>query len=147
MHIEPGTVHGAKMALAVATATGAAGVTVRLIAAELRTRHVQSLAARSLVAMLVCLMFFEVFPHVAVGLSEVHFILGTSLLLILGVVPAAVGLAGALGLQGLFFAPPDLPKYAVNVTTLLLPLFTIRWLARKWLRGTGLVEERLFAPA
>jgi hypothetical protein len=135
MHIEPGIVHGAKMALALVTAAGAAGMSVRLIAKDLLTRPVVSLTVRSLIATLVGLLFFEVFPHVAVGVSEVHFILGTSLLLILGVAPAAVGLAGALALQGLLFAPSDLPMYAVNVTTLLLPLFAIRLLARTWLRG------------
>ena len=37
------------------------------------------------------------------------------------------GLALALGLlvQGLFFAPFDLPQYGMNVTTLLVPLFAL----------------------
>lgn len=141
MHIEPGIVHGAKMALALATAAGAAGMTVRLIAKDLLTRPLVSLTARSLIATLVGLLFFEVLPHLPVGVSEVHFILGTSLLLILGVAPTAIGLAGALALKGLVFAPSDLPMYAVNVTTLLMPLFAIRLLARTWLpKGVAYVD-------
>ena len=57
--------------------------------------------------------------------------LGTTLLLILGAGPAALGLAGGLLVQSLFFAPTDLPMYAVNVTTLLFPLFLIHMVARR----------------
>ena len=37
--------------------------------------------------------FFEVLPHAPVGVSEVHLILGSTLFLILGAAPAAIGLA------------------------------------------------------
>ena len=74
-------------------------------------------------------VFFEVFPHYPVGVSEVHLILGTTLLLIFGAAPAAIGLMLGLLAQGLFFAPFDLPQYAANVTTLLVPLFAIKVLA------------------
>jgi ABC-type Co2+ transport system permease subunit len=40
-----------------------------------------------------------------VGVSEVHLILGTTLLLIFGAAPAAIGLAAGLLVQSLFFAP------------------------------------------
>ncbi len=40
-----------------------------------------------------------------VGVSEVHLILGTTLFLMLGAAPAAIGLAAGLLVQGLFFAP------------------------------------------
>jgi hypothetical protein len=39
-------------------------------------------------------------------------------------------LSGLL-IQGLFFAPFDLPNYSINVTTLLVPLFAMAVLARK----------------
>jgi len=68
-------------------------------------------------------------PHYPVGVSEVHLILGTTLLLIFGAAPAAIGLALGLLIQGLFFAPFDLPQYFANVTTLIVPLIAIKALA------------------
>ncbi|MBK5920387.1 hypothetical protein CCR80_04940 [Rhodothalassium salexigens] len=131
MHIEPGIVHGAKMALAYGTAAGAAGLTARaawrLVAAE----GLAALALRSTIAAVAVLVFFQLLPHTQAGISEVHFIFGTSLLLILGAAPAAIGLAAGLLVQGLVFAPADLAMYAVNVTTLLLPLFAMAELARR----------------
>ncbi|MGO4600272.1 energy-coupling factor ABC transporter permease, partial [Terrabacter sp. 2RAF25] len=75
--------------------------------------------------------FFEILPHFPVGVSEVHLILGSTLFLIFGVAPAAFGLALGLLLQGLLFAPFDLPQYGMNVTTLLVPLFVLEALARR----------------
>ena len=63
------------------------------------------------------------------GVSEVHLILGSTLFFIFGATPAAIGLALGLLIQGLFFAPFDLPQYGMNVTTLLVPLFGPRLLA------------------
>ncbi len=84
-----------------------------------------------MIAALGVFIFFEVLPHFAVGVSEVHFILGTTLFLLLGAGPAAIGLAGGLAIQGLFFAPSDLPMYLVNISTLLFPLFAVDALAKK----------------
>ncbi|SFT89610.1 energy-coupling factor ABC transporter permease [Sedimentitalea nanhaiensis] len=131
MHIEPGVVHGAKMVLAYGTAAGAAGYSVKLVNDEINTRPIASLMARSVAATLAVLIFFELLPHFPVGVSEVHFIMGTTLLLILGTAPAAIGLAAGLAIQGMFFAPTDLPMYFVNITTLLVPLFAIHAMARK----------------
>jgi len=131
MHIEPGLVDGAKMALAYATAAGAAGYGAKLAIDEVKERNVASFAARAALAAVGTFVFFEVLPHFPVGVSEVHFILGTTLLLILGVGPAALGLAAGLGLQGLLFAPSDVPMYFVNLTTLLVPLFAIHALAKR----------------
>jgi ABC-type Co2+ transport system permease subunit len=66
-----------------------------------------------------------------VGVSEVHLILGTTLMLIFGVAPAAIGLMGGLLIQSVFFAQQDLPQYGMNVTTLLVPLFATAALARR----------------
>jgi hypothetical protein len=41
-----------------------------------------------------------------VGVSEVHFILGSTLFLMFGAGPAALGLAAGLLAQGLFWLPP-----------------------------------------
>ncbi len=131
MHIEPGVVDGAKMALAYGTAAASAGYALKLIADDVKVRNVASFAGRAGLATLATIIFFEVLPHFPVGVSEVHFILGTTLFLILGAAPAALGLAVALGLQGLVFAPTDLPMYFVNVTTLLVPLFAIHALAKR----------------
>ena len=76
------------------------------------------------------------FPHYPVGVSEVHLILGSTLFLLFGAAPAAIGLALGLLLQGLFFAPFDLPQYGMNVTTLLVPLFAL-----------GAVAQKIIAPA
>lgn len=141
MHIEPGLVDGAKMALAYATAAGAAGYTAKLALDDVKSNGALTLAARSLIATIGTFIFFELLPHFAVGVSEVHFILGTTLFLILGAAPAAIGLAAGLAIQGIFFAPSDVPMYFVNVTTLLVPLFAIFALARKVIApGTAYVD-------
>lgn len=131
MHIEPGIVAGPKMALAHGTAAAAAAYTARLAIDDLRMHGLASFALRSVIAAIGVFISFEVMPHFAVGISEVHFILGTTLFLILGAAPAAIGLALGLLVQGLFFAPTDLPMYFVNVSTLLWPLFAIDALARR----------------
>jgi ABC-type Co2+ transport system permease subunit len=87
--------------------------------------------------------FFELLPHYPVGVSEVHFILGSTLFLLLGAAPAAAGLALGLLVQGLFFAPFDLPQYGMNVTTLLVPLFALQSLAGRIIApGTAYVDLR-----
>jgi hypothetical protein len=131
MHIEPGVVHGAKMALAYGTAATAAAGSLKLIADDLKTHAIPSFVPRAALATVLVFVFFEVLPHFPVGVSEVHFILGTTLLLLLGAGPAAVGLAAGLLMQGLLFAPSDLPMYLVNVTTLVLPLFLIAAVAQR----------------
>jgi len=141
MHIEPGVVDGAKMVLAHGTAAAGAGYTLKLAVDDLKDHAAGSLAVRTVLATAGVFVFFEVLPHFAVGISEVHFILGTTLFLILGAAPAAIGLALGLLIQGGFFAPSDLPMYFVNVTTLLFPLFAIRALARRIVPdGTAYVD-------
>lgn len=131
MHIEPGIVDSAKMALAYGTAAAAGAYTLKLAWEELHHGGPLALAGRALVAAIGTFVCFEVLPHVPVGVSEVHLILGTTLMRILGPAAAAIGLALGLLVQGLFFAPTDLPMYAVNVTTLLAPLFAMTALARR----------------
>lgn len=129
MHIEPGLITGAKLALGYATAAGAGGYLAKQAVETMREKGIVSFTQRSLFASAAVLIFFQVLPHPPVGLSEVHFIFGSTLFLLLGLAPAAVGLALGLLLQGLFFAPQDLPQYAMNVTTLLVPLFALKALA------------------
>ena len=90
---------------------------------------VPTLAMRSVVMTALVFCFFQVLPHYPVGVSEVHMVLGSTLLLLFGGGAAGIGLALGLLLQGLFFAPFDLPQYGLNVTTLIVPLFAISALA------------------
>lgn len=131
MHIEPGIVTGAKIALSYATAAGAGAYALKLAWDGLRERGLPSLAGRSALATALVFGFFEVLPHYPVGVSEVHLILGSTLFLLFGAAPAAIGLALGLLIQGLFLAPFDLPQYGMNMTTLLVPLFALQALARR----------------
>lgn len=132
MHIEPGVVNGAKIILSYATAAGAFGLATKMVWNDLRSHGGGiSLAARSALATAAVFCFFEVFPHHAVGVSEVHLILGSTLLLLFGAGAAGIGLALGLLIQGLLVSPFDLPQYGMNVTTLLVPLWGIHLLARR----------------
>lgn len=141
MHIEPGLVDGGKIWLSYVTAAGAGGYALKLALDDARVRGLGSLLARSATATALVFSFFEVLPHYPVGVSEVHLILGSTLFLILGMAPAALGLALGLLIQGLFFAPFDLPQYGMNVTTLLVPLFALAVVSRRVIApGTPYVE-------
>lgn len=141
MHIEPGLVDGAKIALSYATAAAAGATALYHVTRATRESGIASVAVRSLIATVGVFIFFEVLPHFPVGVSEVHFILGSTLFLILGAGPAAIGLALGLLIQGLFFAPFDLPQYGMNLTTLLVPLFALHELAKRIIApGTAYVD-------
>ena len=144
MHIEPGVVDGAKILLSYGTAAGALGLSARLVRdAASTTGGAAALALRSLATTTLVLGFFEVLPHAPVGVSEVHFILGSTLFLLFGGGAAAIGLALGLLLQGLLVAPMDLPQYGMNLTTLLVPLFAISVLAKQIVApGTAYVDLR-----
>jgi ABC-type Co2+ transport system permease subunit len=130
MHIEPGVVDGAKLALSYATAALSFGLVGKMASDTLRKdASLVSLAGRSLATTALVFSFFEILPHHPVGVSEVHLILGSTLFLIFGAGAASIGLALGLLLQGLFFAPFDLPQYGMNVTTLIVPLFALSKLA------------------
>jgi len=143
MHIEPGIVDGAKIVLSYATAATAGAYAIKLAATTARERGVVSLAMRAAATTALVFSFFEILPHFSVGVSEVHFIFGSTLFLLFGAAPAALGLALGLLLQGLFFVPSDLPQYGMNVTTLLVPLFAINALAERIIaRDTAYVDLR-----
>ncbi|WP_119168536.1 energy-coupling factor ABC transporter permease [Algihabitans albus] len=132
MHIEPGVVDGAKIALSYGTGAVAVGLAAKMALDTLRNDGgAVALVARSIATTALVFCFFEVLPHYPVGVSEVHFILGSTLYLIFGAGPAAIGLAAGLLLQGLLFAPGDLPQYAMNATTLIVPLWLIGLLAKR----------------
>lgn len=132
MHIEPGVVDGAKLAFSYATAALSFGLVGKMVVDDLKAKAtLTGLAARTLITTALVFSFFEVLPHHPVGVSEVHLILGSTLFLIFGAGAASIGLALGLLLQGLLFAPFDLPQYGMNVTTLIVPLFVISKLAAR----------------
>lgn len=132
MHIEPGVVDGAKLALSYATAALSFGLVGKMVVDDVRSKTSPTgLGGRALITTALVFSFFEVLPHHPVGVSEVHLILGSTLFLIFGAGAASIGLALGLLLQGLFFAPFDLPQYGMNVTTLILPLFAISQVAAR----------------
>jgi len=132
MHIEPGVVDGAKIVLSHGTAAAAFAVTGKMALDTIRNDGgFAALVARSVVTTGLVLCFFQLLPHYPVGVSEVHFILGSTLYLLFGGGAAAIGLALGLLIQGMAFAPFDLPQYGINVTTLLVPLWGVSLLARR----------------
>lgn len=134
MHIEPGLVADSKIWLSYVTACGAGAYGLKIAFDAIRDRGIVSLAVRSAATTALVFSFFEVLPHYPIGVSEVHLILGSTLFLIFGLAPAAIGLALGLLIQGLFFAPFDLPQYGMNVTTLLVPLYALTALAGRIIR-------------
>ncbi|MBD8891750.1 energy-coupling factor ABC transporter permease [Roseibium litorale] len=148
MHIEPGIVDGAKLSLSIVTALGSLGLAAKMAASGLRhDGGFGGLVSRSVLTTALVFSFFEILPHYPVGVSEVHLILGSTLFLIFGAGPAAIGLAAGLLLQGLFFAPFDLPQYGMNVTTLLVPLFAVSLLARKIIPEKSAYVDVTYAQA
>ena len=81
MHIEPGLVDGAKLALSYTTAAACIDYTAKLSADAIRKDGAAALLLRAALATALVFCFFEVLPHHPVGVSEVHLILGTTLML------------------------------------------------------------------
>ena len=131
MHIEPGIVEGSKIVLSYLTAGGAGAYALTVAWKHVKDRGPASLLLGTVATTLLTLIFFQVFPHFPVGVSEVHLILGSTLFLVFGAAPAAFGLAAGLLLQGVLVAPFDLPQYGMNVTTLLVPLFALQYVAHR----------------
>lgn len=147
MHIEPGIVVGAKLALGFVTAAGALGYSAKLAREAIRKDGSAALVVRSILATILVFSFFELLPHVPVGVSEVHFILGSTLFLMFGAGPAAFGLALGLLAQGMLLAPADLPQYGMNVTSLLVPLLAVDALARRVIPADTAYKDVTYAQA
>jgi hypothetical protein len=131
MHIEAGVVLGTKMILSYATAVGVMGMGAKLALEHLKENGALSLLLKTIISTLLVFVFFEVFPHYPIGVSEVHLILGTTLLLVFGVAPAMMGLAFGLLIQGLTVAQFDLPQYGINLTTLLASMIILNYATEK----------------
>ena len=148
MHIEPNAVTGAKLVLSYATGAAAIGLGLKMAVDTVRKDGgVAALLGRSLVTTALVFSFFEILPHQPVGVSEVHLILGSTLFLLFGAGPAAIGLALGLLIQGVFFAPFDLPQYGMNVTTLLVPLWGLSLLAKRIIPRDSTYVETSYVQA
>lgn len=147
MHIEPGVVVGAKLILGYATAAGSVAYAAKLCLNTMSRDGAVSLGIRALITTTLVFSFFQVLPHYPVGVSEVHLILGSTLFLIFGAGPAAIGLVAGLLLQGLLFAPADLPQLGMNMTTLLVPLFAVHVLARRIIPETVAYTDVTYSQA
>ena len=138
MHIEAGVVDGAKMLLSYGTGAAVIGATAKVAWDNVKEYGLIALILKSIIATAVVFSCFEVLPHYPIGVSEVHLILGTTIYLLLGLAPAALGLALGLLIQGLFFAQFDLPQYGINVTTLLASMFILDAAVKKIIpKGTA----------
>jgi len=131
MHIEAGVVQGAKMLLSYGTAAGVLGMGAKLAWENIKEYGVLSLVMKTVIATIIVFSCFEVLPHYPVGVSEVHLILGTTIFLVFGIAPAMLGLTLGLLVQGIFFAPFDLPQYGINVTTLLASMLLLHTVAKR----------------
>ncbi len=131
MHIEPGVVTGTKMLLGYATAATVIGTSFKLAWENIKENGMVSFILKTIFATVIVFSCFEILPHYPIGVSEVHLILGTTIFLIFGIAPAAFGLILGLLIQGVFFAPFDLPQYGINVTTLLASILLLNVVAKK----------------
>jgi hypothetical protein len=148
MHIEPGVVDGAKIVLSFATAAASFGLVAKMAIDTIRKDGgFASLAVRSVATTALVFSLFELLPHWPVGVSEVHLILGSTLFLMFGAGPAAIGLVLGLLLQGLFFEPKDLPQYGMNVTSLIVPLYGMSLLARRIISARVVYREVTYHQA
>lgn len=125
MHVEPGYVAPAKVALANA---GAVGVFLWGGAVQLKAlRRDPFILVKSVIAASVFSLFMQSF-HVPVGPSELHFVGAMAMYLTLGFTPTLVGFALGLALQGVIFEPSDLYHLGVNSLSLMLPLVSVHYI-------------------
>ncbi|OIQ88806.1 cobalt transport protein CbiM [mine drainage metagenome] len=118
MHIEPGYISAAKIALANVAAAGILGSqTFQLLKKP-------QLVFRTLLAAVFFTLFMQAF-HLPVGPSELHFVGAMPIYLTFGFVPTLLGFGLGLLLQGLMFTPTDLVHLGVNTLSLAVPLMLV----------------------
>lgn len=115
MHIEPGYISAAKIALANTAAIGLLGSQATALVRK------PQLIVRTLLAAVFFTLFMQIM-HIQVGPSELHFVGAMPIYLTLGFVPTLLGFGIGLLLQGLVFTPTDLVHLGVNTLSLAVPL-------------------------
>ncbi|MDP6705255.1 MAG: energy-coupling factor ABC transporter permease [Alphaproteobacteria bacterium] len=126
MHIEPGFVAPAKVAIANA---GAIGVFAWGCKEQIKEFLRQpAVLLKSLLAAGFFSLFMQSF-HMPVGPSELHFVGAMAMYLTLGFTPTLLGFAIGLLFQGLVFDPGDLYHLGVNSLSLMLPLISVHYIA------------------
>ena len=139
MHIEPGYVQPAKIAMANA---GAVTVLVWAAKEQLKDWAVAPWQfAKTGVAALAFTVFMQSYSA-PVGPSELHFVGAMAMYLTLGFLPTLVGFALGLSIQGLLFSPWDLVHLGVNALSLMVPLVVVHATLGKSLFD-GNVKRRL----
>jgi cobalt/nickel transport system permease protein len=118
MHIEPGVLAAAKVAVANVAVLGMVAVAAWL-ALRQPAQWLRTLLAAAFFTL--CMQAF----HLKVGPSELHFIGAMPMYLALGLLPTLLGFALGLLLQGLLFEPADLLHWSVNTLSLALPLLAV----------------------
>nr|WP_249804709.1 MULTISPECIES: energy-coupling factor ABC transporter permease [unclassified Bradyrhizobium] len=122
-------------------------VVAKLVVEAIHERRALSFAVQAIAATGLVFTLFEFLPHFAVWASEVHLVLGSTLFLLFGAAPAALGLALGLLLQSVLFVPTDLPQYRMNVTTPLIPLFAIKALAKRLIPSKAAYRDLQYSKA
>lgn len=139
MHIEPGYIVQAKIAMANVVASGV----LLSYARELLKRPVDII--RSLLAAVFFTLFMQSF-HLPVGPSELHFVGAMAMYLTLGFIPTLIGFAAGLLLQGLVFTPTDLIHLGINSLSLILPLIAVHYtLGRKLREGAKISFKQILS--
>lgn len=131
MHIEPGIVDSAKIGLSYVTASVAIIAVAKASVKNIKMNNPLTFLVKSAITTMLVFTFFQILPHYSVGISEVHFIMGSMLFLLFGLAPASIGLVLGLFIQSTLFSPIDLPQYGMNITTLILPLIALSYVANK----------------
>ena len=140
MHIEPGVLAAAKIAVA------DTAVLVLVLAAAWHLRRRPASWGRTLLAALFFTLCMQAF-HLKVGPSELHFIGAMPMYLAFGLVPTLLGFALGLLLQGVLFEPADLMHWSVNTLSLALPLLAVHSALGRGLERVTLVAVLRFDAA
>lgn len=135
MHIEPGFVQPAKVAMANA---GAAGLAIWAAKEQIKDwAKAPWTFAKTGVAAIAFTVFMQSFSA-PVGPSELHFVGAMAMYLTLGFLPTLLGFAIGLLVQGLLFSPWDLVHLGVNALSLMTPLVALHYTM-----GRKLFDENL----
>ncbi len=126
MHIEPGFVLPAKVAMANMAAVGVVGYYLRDLVNLKDLRGTSLNIIRTLLSGAWFLLMMQFLPHFAVGPSEWHMVSFLIMYLMFGFAPTLYGFGLSLALQATpLFEPQDMLHLAINFLSLAVPLITV----------------------